>query len=207
MRCLCLLALSWVADPAAPYPGQPPSVAATCVRPAIGIVTADSNCAIKCDTAFGSVPTKPWLTRWERATRDVSDRSRSERDEFRRQRKEVFNEHVLAAVEYLTGRVKAAELDQTYTWRMVDQSPQTVSLEGIPRDELEQLFYASVRVTLSSRTGTLEELTIISRNQPPRIAWQPVSPTTENSIELVRFENGVPPSPSAPIRTADVRTD
>lgn len=209
MQCLCLLALSWLAEPAGSpsVPSECPTVIPTCIKPAAASVEASIPCATKPDSASGSFSPKPWLSVWECATREIPDRGRSQRDEFRRQLRETFNEHILAAAEQLTGRVTARQLEQNFTWRVVSCYHDTVTLEGVPRDELEQLFYASIQVRQSTRTGMPEQLLIVNRNQPPRTVWQASPLQAENPIQLVRYENGVPPAPSATIRTANVRND
>ncbi len=205
---ICLLALSWMADPAAIERSGPNALTplATCARPAVLVTEANTVCALTPARQADSPAITTWLRRWERATRNAPERSRSEREEFRRQIHEEFNEHALAAVEQVVGQVKADQLNELFEWRIVERTRDRVCLEATPRDEMERLFYRSLRISLEADTAIPEQLVIVNRNQLRRTVWQ-ADQDSANPIELVHFENDVPPAPKVLLKTANAQVD
>jgi hypothetical protein len=206
---ICLLALPWLADPALSGPtvsglGLP---FATCARPAAMVIKPNPMSAFSVTSDTDSKAINRWLSRWEKATRYTPDRSRSEQEEFRQRIHAEFNEHTLAAVEKLVGHIHLFGLKKEFDWRIVDQNVDAVCLEATPLDELERLFYGSLRVSLDPETGSPIKLVVIGRNQFPRTVWQSEDSQAIDQIELVHFENDVPPAPNSVVRTADVRVE
>lgn len=206
---LFLLALPWMADPA--YPSGPTSSVstslATCSRPIISVIKPEPISASASTGAIDPAIISRCLQSWELTSRDCLDRSRSEQDEFRRRIHESFNEHTLAAAERLIGRVDASDLKDRFAWRVVSQDLDEICLEAVAKDELERLFYSSVRIWLSAMQGDLQKIVVIGRNQSQATVWQCESPAQKTEIQLVHFENHVPPPPNSIVRTANVRLD
>ena len=200
-----LIAIAWICDPA--FVGKPSMAIATCARPAAGVVQAQQTFAMTSDTF--SVTTSPncWLTHWQNATRFNPERSRSEQEEFRRCAHESLNEHTLAAVELFIGQIQAKKLDELFHWRILHSHFDIVCLEATPRDETEQLFYGALQISLNVNSGCLEKLVVVGRNQVERTVWKTDRLQTANRIELVHFENDVPPSPDSVIRMANSRVE
>ena len=137
-----------------------------------------------------------WLSKWETASKRSKERTRSEKEDFRRRVQAAFNEHAVAAVEQLIGSVTAKSLNNDFFWRITKSTPYEVCLEAIPKDEMEQLFYGSMRVTLSQPAGTPQQLLITNRNQQSQIVWRSDPAPKRSQVQLIRFENEIPPSPS-----------
>jgi hypothetical protein len=206
---LCVLALAWMVEPKT-FESTNSELApplATCVRPAVMVIEARTSCAQSPASESDSRQVKKWLIRWENGARELPVRSRSEREEFQQRIHETFNEHTLAAAELLVGHVKAKRLNESFEWRIVEKTRREICLEAIPRDEIERLFYGSLRVSLDTETGVPNQLIIIGRNPMARTVWQPNRRWNPNQIELVHFENDVPPAPLTLVRTADARLD
>jgi hypothetical protein len=209
---LCLLAIAWGLDPVAIQPRERSVVisAATMVRPAALVAEPGPACA--CSTTNLSDPqmASTWLRRWEQASRKVPEFSRSQREEFRHRLHDEFNEHTSAAVEQLLGRVKEHSLTENFEWQIAAKNGDQICLEAIPHDPLERLFYGSLRVSLDVTNGTVQKIVVIGRNQIQRVVWQADGLQDENRnhedrIQLVQFEDGVPPAPSQTLRTAGSR--
>ena len=205
----CLLALPWVIDPALVQRTGREIAApmATCVRPAMMVVEPNLVCASSKIHLSEMSAVSNCLRRWEHATTQTPERSRSQREDFRRRMQEDFNEHTAAAIEQLMGRVHEKSLTAIHEWQFVERTGDCIFLEAIPKDETERLFYGSLRVSIVAESGILEQLTVVDRNHSHRIAWRSERPVKDERIQLVRFENGIPPAPNAPLRTANLRVD
>ena len=206
---ICLLALFWMSDPgASAHTGVPATLLqATCVRPVALVSQAGLPCASIISGHTSVCSATDWLERWKNSTNQFPDRSRSEREEFRRSVRDAFNEHAVAAAELLVGRVDVNRLNDTFNWRIIESSHEWTCLEAVPKDDMERLFFRSLRMTLDAKNGVPKQLVIIGRNQPARTVWKDSRIERENSIELVHFENEIPPSPKELIRTADSRVE
>lgn len=137
-----------------------------------------------------------WLARWETASKQSKERTRSEKEDFRRRVQPSFNEHAVSAGEQLIGSVTAKSLNDNFFWRITKNTPYEVCLEAIPKDEMEQLFYASMRVSLNPQSGMPQQLMITNRNQQSQVVWKSETVPKRSHVQLVRFENEIPPSPS-----------
>jgi len=201
----CLLALPWMADPATSRPAKPvlEPLLATCSRPAAMLIEPQSVTASPAIPNADTTTAIHWLKRWETATKNSPDRSRSARDELRRRVHESFNEHALAAVDQFVGPVKANRLNKNFEWRIAEDNRHDVCLEAMPRDETERLFYGALRVSLDTSNWNPLKLVVVGRNQLQRTVWQSEEGTTESNIQLVVFEKDVPPPPKSLVRTAD----
>jgi hypothetical protein len=203
MLILFMLALPWMADPAASDQAvqRPKAIpVATCSRPPIQITQPPTVSALSPTEIADALTIATLLRRWERSVQDNPEWSRSQREEFRRRMQQQFNEQLI-------GHVKRDTLCKVYDWRIVDHSPEQICLEATPRDETERLFYGSVRVWLDAENAIPERIAIVSRNQVHRIAWQSENTRRHESIQLVHFEDDVPPSPRTLLRTANARVD
>lgn len=205
----CLLALPWGVDPAIAVRSNPDSVPpiATCVRPAVMVAEPNTVCSLSMSRIADVPIIEAALQHWEIATKNAPEKSRSDREEFRRKILEEFNEHTAVAVELLAGRIRQRQLLEAFNWRLIEKTAERVHLEAVPKDETERLFYGSLRVSIEPDKGVLDQLIVVTRNHSHRIVWQAERPDKRNRIQLVRFENAVPPSPKSLLRTADSRVD
>ena len=205
----CLLAIFWMSDPSTTLrTGSSASlVQATCVRPAALVSEASLPCASIAIGHTSACSATQWLERWKNSVNQQPDRSRSEREEFRRCVREAFNEHTVAAAEMLVGRVDFDRLVDTFDWRVIESNHEWTCLEAVPKDDMERLFFRSLRMTLDGKDGVPRQLVIVGRNQLVQTVWKDRRIERENSIELVRFENEIPPSPKQLIRTADSQVE
>ena len=204
---LCLLTLPWVFDPtnAGAAPKSVSRSISTCAqvtahRVIPNPVTAELDPAMTTDEELSRR-----LRQWEVATRDAAEWSRSQREEFRRLTRKNFNEHTATAAEQLIGSVAADWLKEKYSFQVLERSSQQIRLEAVPRDETEQLFYGSLRISLSTISGNLEKLVVVQRNQQQKVAWLAEPESITDVIQLVRFDQEIPPSPPALLQTADRR--
>ena len=209
MLTICLLTLSLTADPKAVESTRPAAVlpTATCSRPLIKVTEPSNVSAVSPSEIAESLAIVTLLRRWERSSQNRAEWSRSEREEFRQRMKANFNEHSVAAVEQLTGHLEHDWLCETFAWRLADRSPDQICLEGTPRDETERLFYGSLRVWLNADRGVPEQIVVVTRNQVHRVAWQSDVYLKNDHVQLVRFENEVPPAPKAVVKTANARIE
>lgn len=211
---ICLLVLPWMADSAnAVDPVTPvrPVVqtdlsTATCVRPTASTVDIPVHSATNQPRAASCRTAGEWIERWETAVRHVPYRNRSQREEFRRQVRERFNEHVGDAADQLIGRVRADQLIESFRWQIVETNREHVQLEAIPRDEIERLFIGSLQIRLDIHTGVPDELAVVSRGQRSHTVWSSKHHQS-GQIDLANFEDSVPPPPVVVLRTADVRVE
>lgn len=205
---LTLLAIAWGVDPVVIEPRERSVMnsAATMFRPAAILVQPRPVCAVPA-TLTGNAVTFTCLSRWEQASRGTAETARSQREEFRRRLHDEFNEHTAIAVEQLLGRVKVQNLVDSFDWRFIERKGDQVCLEAIPRDQIERLFYGSLRVSLDAASWTAQSIVVINRNQIERIVWQSDNPPVADLVRLVQFEDGVLPAPSETLRTANSRVE
>ncbi len=198
-----LLALPWMVDPA--VGDRNSQMIATCSRPVVTVTMPSAVAASRPSQIVDARTISNLLRKWERATRNAPEWSRSQREVFRKQIHEDFNEHSVAAAEQLVGQVNESRLCEMYHWRIVDRTRDCVCLEATPRDDTERLFYAALRVTITTGNWTPEQIVVVGRNQVARVAWLSETVPKKESLQLVRFESDVPPSPSGFLRTANAR--
>lgn len=179
----------------------------TCIQPAALISEAEVPCAQSKKSSTSSQLVVDLLKHWEASASEQRLPSRSEREEFRRSIREAFNEHAVVAAELLFGDVSSRQLEETFEWRIVDRSADAISLEALPKDEMERLFYRSLTVSLDLKTGAASRLVIVGRNQTSRVVWKERRSDTDSSILLVNITSDVPPSPIGLVRTADLRNE
>ena len=204
---LLLIAVRWTIDSTefgSFHREQPArlSTTATCVRPMGHTVTPPGPCAVS-GVSNSVADCSPFLTRWELASRKQVNRNRSEVEQLHQRLRQEFNGHATAAAESMLGVVDANDLQSQFDWQLTDGTVTTVSLTATPRDEVERLFYETIEITLDRKTGQPLRLAIQLKNQSRQTAWLPPSHHSDNQIRVVRFENEIPPSPAALIRTAD----
>ena len=182
-------------------------VMATCSRPVPKIAQPQNVTALSPTDIKSAQEIADLLLRWEQAQQDVPHWSRSHREEFRRRTQAGLNEHSIAAAEQLMGQVEAKWLSETYIWRIVDRRRKPIVLEAIPKDETERLFYSSLRVSLAPEDCLPEQITVVSRFQTEKVVWQSGETPTNDAVQLVHFENDIPPAPSNLVRTASARLE
>ena len=198
-----LLALLWITDPSVTHDDtiKVNVPIATCARPAVMVVEALSSCAAASVRSLQILPVESWLVRWELASRSLPICSRTQREEFRRLN-EGMNEHTLAAAERLSGRVSARSLNESYRWKIRLDGINGVALEGIPRDEMESLFYTSVELKFRIGDAVPSQLVIVGRDPHQRTVWEGDGSARFESIEFVYFETELPPAPMIHRQTA-----
>jgi hypothetical protein len=205
----CLLALPWAVDQTSVKrigrDSDAPLI--TCARPEARMPLPSAVHAMTASLAAPADEIGTWLSKWERATRRVPERGRSQREEFRRSIHQQFNEHTAAAAERLVGHVNAESLREAYDWRIVERTRDRVCLEGIPQDETDRLFYGSLRVVLHAGSGRPHELAVVARNEHLRTVWRRDRPVDADPIQLAGYESDIPPAPKPLPGTVSMRFD
>jgi hypothetical protein len=206
---ICFVLLMWNVDPLAadrptPIVAQP---VATCMRPSAQVTKPDSAHASIWHPISESLEITRYLKRWEQSTAIQPEWSRSQHDEFRRMIVWEFNEHTAAATAQFIGPIRSDVLGTVFDWTIVMRTNAVITLEAVPRDEMDRLFYRSVRVSLVVDDGTPREISVIGRNQREYLVWKSEETSTGDRIQLVHFEDEVPPTPKPLVRTADAKFD
>jgi len=200
-----LLTLLCNSDPAT---GDRPEVSAAlltnCVRRVARTAEPICTCAFT-DLAVANRSPGSWLALWEHAVRAKEDWDRSQREAFRHQSREDFNEHSVAALEQFVGQIDARRLSETFRWRIVAQTYGQVCLEAMARDDVEGLFYGSMRVWLRTDDGCPIQLAVVGRNGRSRTAWRTNQPP--KVIEFAQYESDVPPAPEVVSTASDSRVE
>lgn len=198
-----LLTLLWNSDPA--LIDRPEIPIAPLISPARQVAkTAEpiSTCAFSTRPVASQSPVR-WLAQWEQAVQSKEDWNRSQREAFSRRWREDFNEHTVTALNQLAGQIDARQLTEIFRWRVLEQACGQICLEAVPSDELEGLFYASVRVRLRVDDGSPTQLVVIGRDGRSRTAW-PIHQASK-AVQLALFESAVPPAPDVVNATGDSR--
>jgi hypothetical protein len=147
------------------------------------------------------------LKRWEQATLTVPEMIRSQREEFRRRLHNEFNQHTAEAVELLVGRVEVRVLIDLFEWQVAETDVERVCLVATPKDLTERLFYGSLRVSLNTATGIADKIVVVGRNQSARIVWQADGERQNKQVQLVQYEDVVPPAPTETLKAVSLRFD
>ena len=87
---------------------------------------------------------------WETSSNELDERSASSRQSLRLNVTKELNGHAALAIDQLSGRVRAAQLEEQFSWTMTENLDGQVCLEARSKDETEHLFYGSIRVWLDS---------------------------------------------------------
>lgn len=193
MLAFYLLTILWNSDPATIDQSEKTAASlTTCVRQLAKAAEPISTCAFTDLAAVNRSPGR-WLTQWELAVQSKEDWNRSQREAFRRRLRADFNQHTVTALDQLVGQIDAKQLSEAFRWRVVEQTCGQVCLEAVPCDELEGLFYASVRVWLRTDDGCPAQFIVFGRDGRSRTAWRIHQPP--KIVQLVQFESAVPPAP------------
>jgi hypothetical protein len=206
---ICLFSLAWQLDPVnVERPVRIGSTTiSTCVRPIVKTVEPDAGYATFVKRRVDVAEISSWLKKWEQSTSDQPAWNRSRLEQFRQSIQREFNEHTAVAAEQLIGQVSSEGLNETYQWSIVERTDKLVTLEAVPWDETDRLFYRSFRISLNVDGAAPEQIVVIGRNQLQRIAWQSGQRSDADRIQLVNFEDDTPPAPKRLLRTADSRID
>jgi hypothetical protein len=204
-----LFFLTWQLDPARVNGsnGNGSATITTCVRPHARTVEPDADHSTLFTRADDVDGIMPWLKKWEQLTSGHPTWNRSRKEEFRRSIQREINEHTAFAAEQLVGHVSSDTLIETYQWKVVDRTETRVTLEAIPRDETDRLFYRSFRISLNVGEGVPDQIVVVCRNEQQRIVWQSSQPSDADRIQLVNYRDDAPPAPKRLIKTADSRID
>ena len=197
----CFLLLTWSVDPAA-IERRP---VATCVRPTARVAKPEDVYALLESRTSETEQIANLLKRWERSTADQPEWSRSMQEEFRRTIVREFNEHAAAATLQFIGPVRSDQLSKMFDWTVVAQTDADLTLEAIPHDEMDRLFFRSIRVLLIMDVGTPRQILVIGRNQRQQLVWKSEGNDDHGRVQFVNFEDKIPPTPNPVVRTADAR--
>lgn len=144
------------------------------------------------------------LNRWEQGSHARPACSRFLREEFRRLNDGV-NEHTLTAAELLSGPITARALKDSYSWKIHSITSDQICLEGVPREEMETLFYSSIQVTFRMTESVPEQIVIVGRDPLQRTVWTCDRGAHHEVIALANFvdvESDIPPTPTIVRQTA-----
>ena len=205
----CLLSLTWQLEPVHVESSTRNGSAtiSTCSRPLVKTVEPDAGHATFLNRNADVTEISFWLKKWEQSTSGQPLWSRSRQEEFRQTIQREFNEHTAVAAEQLVGPVRTDWLKETFQWSIVERTDQRVTLEAIPCDEIDRLFYRSFRISLNANDAVADRIIVVGRNQLQRIAWQSGQRSNADRIQLVNYEEDAPPAPIRLLRTADSRVD
>ncbi len=180
---------------------------ATCVRPHVKTVEPDAVYATVLKPIGDLDEIASWLKKWEQSTSGQVTWNRSRQEEFRQSIQREFNEHTAVAAEQFVGHVSSDVLNETYKWKIVEQTDQRVTLEAVSHDETDRLFFRSFRISLNTKKAVPEQIVVVGRNQQQQIVWQSSQGSDENRIQLANYRDDAPPAPMRLIKTADSRID
>jgi hypothetical protein len=180
------------------------------IRPAVGqtspaprLLTPNPNHANEPGLLAETRRIHSLLQGWETASNNQDERSTSARQSLRLNATRELNGHAALAVEQLSGRVRASQLEEQFSWALVEDSKDLVCLEARPKDETEHLFYGSICVWLDSKTSQSIKLHATDRQGEVRTSW--LANPQERDPELIRVayvpsaeqpDNAIPPSPA-----------
>ena len=207
------LMLVWNLDPV-PKNDLRPRVSrsiTTCIHPTIKNVEPEKNCVSGSVARVDHLEIESLLSRWEESTRQQSPLSRSQMEELQHAVGQQFNQHTAADLIPLIGPVRADRLQDRYQWAVVQRSRGSITLAAMSRDEMDRLFYHSVIVSLSLAQGLPEQIDVRGRNLQQQLVWKSQRKSdfsrAGNQIQLVGFEQDLPPTPQAVRTTEDARSD
>jgi hypothetical protein len=134
---------------------------------------------------------------WEAASKQQDVPSRSQRENLRLRVSTSLNGHAAIAAEKLVGTVAAAQLQEQFNWRLIEQAGRQVCLEASPKDETERLFFGSIRVWLDPSSWRIEKLQVADRQGTTRVGWlvEPVITTAAYVSTAAAVDDGIPPAP------------
>ena len=162
-----LLVLSTLgAEPAGTVP------LATCVRPVAKLAAPKIVHVAGATRSTDCHQIALWLRRWEQTSKRLSALSNSRRDVLRHRAETAMNAHAATALEQLAGSLDVTKLRETFAWTITERTASFVSLEAVPRDETERLFYGSIQVRLDAADGSLDQLQLTDRQGERRVTWR-----------------------------------
>lgn len=178
---------------------------ATCARPLAKLIEPKIEHAAGATRSSDCHLILSWLRRWESAAHHDPALSTARRDVLRYRIETHTNAHAATALELMIGPIDVLRLRESFVWTILDREAGRVHLEASPRDETEQLFYASIRIDLNEADGSLNQLQIVSRSGETCFAWKNDIAHETPLIQLVSVtDNALPaitpdelPSPSA----------
>ena len=204
----CFFPLTWNMDPLATGfsdRNRAESIA-TCVSPRVRVVEPQVvSAAVPCRST-NSMELTLLMQRWEQSSGYEPTRIRSQQDELRRTIHRDFNEHAAAAAVQLVGPITAEQLMEMFDWTIVARTSENVTVEGIPRDDSDRLFYRSIRVSLSA-DGAPDQIAILGRNQKSQTVWKADALIRGDEIRQVHFEDDAPSVRKTVVRASDTRFD
>jgi len=205
----CFLSLGWNLDPVGvdrPFRNGSRTIL-TCSQPIAKVVEREPVYASSPNRRSDPLEVAWWLKRWEQFTSEFPQLSRSKSEELNRTIQQEFNEHTAAATVQLVGPVRVDRLTDIYDWTIAERNDERIILEATPRDEMDRLFYRSLRISLTQEDGSPVQISVTGRNLRQQIVWKSDAVMTSDSIRLVRFEEAIPPTPKPLVRTANLRND
>ncbi len=179
----------------------------TCARPLAKTVEPDSGHATFLRSGDEVAEISSWLKKWEASTNGQQAWSRSRLEEFQQSIQREFNKHTAVAAEQLIGQVDSDRLKEAFQWSIAERTDGRLVLEAFPYDETDRLFYRSFRISLNVSDTVPDRIIVVGRNQLQRMVWQSGERSDADRIQLVNYEEHVPPAPIRLLRTADSRVD
>ena len=204
-----LFSLAWQIDPMSVGESQRNGSATVSafIRPQVKAVERDVDHATFLTRTADVDEIASLLKEWEQSTSDQPSWNRSRKEEFRQSIQREFNEHTAVAAEQLAGQVSSDGLSEAYQWKIIDRTDQRLTLEAIPRDETDRLFFRCFRISFNVSEAVPDRIVVVGRNQKQGIVWQSGQRSNANRIQLVNHHDDVPPAPMRLITTADSRID
>ncbi len=204
-----LLSLIWQLDPVPVEKSTRirSNTISTCARPLAKTVEPDSGHATFLRSGDEVAEISSWLKKWEASTNGQQAWSRSRLEEFQQSIQREFNKHTAVAAEQLIGQVDSDRLKEAFQWSIAERTDGRLVLEAFPYDETDRLFYRSFRISLNVSDTVPDRIIVVGRNQLQRMVWQSGERSDADRIQLVNYEEHVPPAPIRLLRTADSRVD
>ncbi|MEI8017203.1 MAG: hypothetical protein WCH39_03335 [Schlesneria sp.] len=202
-----LFSLAWQLDPISVDGSKRNGSVTAFIRPQVKTVEPDADHATSMTLTTDANEIMFLLKEWEQSTSNQPAWNRSRKEEFRQSIQREFNKHTVVAAEQLVGHVSSDVLNETYQWKIVDRTEKLITLEAFPRDDTDRLFYRCFRISLRVSEAIPDQIVVVGRNQKQGIVWPSGQRTDANRIQLVNFQDDVPPAPMRLITTADSRID
>ena len=164
---------------------------ATCTRPAAKLVAPKIEHAAGATRSTDCRQIALWLRRWEQTSKRLSALPGARRDVLRHRAETAMNAHAATALEQLAGSLDVTKLRETFDWTITERTAAFVSLEAVPRDETERLFYGSIQVRLDAADGSLDQLQLTDRQGERRVTWRCERTIETSPIQLVSASDAI----------------
>ena len=144
------------------------------------------------------------MARWAEASIQQGLPARSGQDALQLAFEKQINRHAADAATGMLGPINIARLKEQYTWKLTTGAGKPLCLEAIPQDDVDRLFFRSIRVWLDSRSQ-VTQIEVASRDGEQQAHWIAGPAMTD------REALSIPPLHDAiaamPARTAKARVE